>query len=99
MPLLLDEFDSVYVSNIAKFERDVEVGRHSEDQLKYCILPWLHYTLQFLHVSKVWRNATESKRRYWTAFEGPCFVVWHYRVFFFLLPVKQSRLYAAITSS
>lgn len=71
MHVFRDESEPVYVSNLARFVRGVEVGLYPENWLGYCMLSSLHHTLPFLNGSKDWRNATNSDRRHRTESYSP----------------------------
>lgn len=71
--------EMAYVSNPARFARDVGAGRHLEDWLGYCMLPWPLRTLPFLDRSNVWQNASKFEQHYHTQSECPFFVTRHSR--------------------
>lgn len=53
MPVLHDKSETVYVSNLARFELGAEASRYPEDWLGYCMLLWPPYTLPLLDGLKV----------------------------------------------
>lgn len=94
-PVVRDESEAVYVSNLAKFARDADGNRYPENWLVYCMLPWVCQTLPFLEGSKVWWNATKFERRYQRESKSSYLVEQHKRKFFLVPPKERRRLYTA----
>lgn len=61
-PVVHDESEAVYVSDLARYACDSEASRYLEAGLGYCRLSWPHH--------KVLRNVSKIERRHWTESKG-----------------------------
>lgn len=99
MSVLRYEAEAAYISDLARFQRDIEAGQYPENWMGYCILPWPRHGLYFLEGSKAWCNARKFERRHRTEGDGSYFFGWHNRQLFLAPPEERRRLYVATAMS